>query len=172
VVADAIAVLHTVSNTQLHALAMSVLGREPTEDELEPSTWVMVREGFTTTGAAYAGAVDAVHAQTRRFATGMEGYDALLVPTLLTSPPPYALLDQPRGSTRAFFDVEFATTGWTSLANVTGWAAISLPLGSTGDGLPVGVQLMAPDEAILLQLAAQLEVAAPWAGRRPPGWVG
>jgi amidase len=172
VVADAIAVLHTVSNTQLHALAMSVLGREPTEDELEPSTWVMVREGFTTTGAAYAGAIDAVHAQTRRFATGMEGFDALLVPTLLTSPPPYALLDQPRGSTRAFFDVEFATTGWTSLANVTGWAAISLPLGSTGDGLPVGVQLMAPDEAILLQLAAQLEVAAPWAGRRPPGWVG
>src|SRR3954471_665309 len=172
VVADAIAVLHTVSNTALHALATSVLGREPTEDELEPSTWVMVREGFTTTGAAYAGAIDAVHAQTRRFATGMAGYDALLVPTLLTPPPPYGLLDQPRGTTRAFFDVEFATTGWTPLANVTGWAAISLPLGSTGDGLPIGVQLMAPDEKVLLQLAAQLEAAAPWADRHPPAWVG
>ena len=172
VVADAIAVLHTVSNTALHALATSILGREPAEDEFEPSTWVMVREGFTTTGAAYAGAIDAVHAQTRRFATGMAGYDALLVPTLLTPPPPYALLDQARGSTRAFFDVEFATTGWTSLANVTGWAAISLPLGRTGTGLPIGVQLMAPDEAILLQLAAQLETAAPWAQRRPPGWIG
>ncbi|WP_123028814.1 amidase [Mycolicibacterium stellerae] len=172
VVADAIAVLHTVSNTALHALATSVLGREPTEDEFEPSTWVMIREGFTTTGAAYAGAIDAVHAQTRRFATGMAGYDALLVPTLLTPPPPYALLDQPRGTTRAFFDVEFATTGWTSLANVTGWAAISLPLGSTGDGLPIGVQLMAPDETVLLQLAAQLEGAVPWAERRPTAWVG
>src|SRR3954447_10261267 len=167
VVADAIAVLHTVSNTALHALATSVLGREPTEDELEPSTWVMVREGFTTTGAAYAGAIEAVHAQTRRFATGMAGYDALLVPTLLTPPPPYALLDRPRGTTRAFFDVEFATTGWTSLANVTGWAAISLPLGVTSDGLPIGVQLMAPDETILLQLAAQLETAMPWLQRRP-----
>jgi amidase len=153
-------------------LATSVLGREPTEDELEPSTWVMVREGFTTTGAAYAGAIDAMHAQTRRFATGMAGYDALLVPTLLTPPPPYGLLDQPRGTTRAFFDVEFATTGWTPLANVTGWAAISLPLGSTGDGLPIGVQLMAPDEKVLLQLAAQLEAAAPWVDRHPPAWVG
>jgi amidase len=167
VVADAIAVLHNVSNAQLHALAAAHLGREPHEDEFEPSTWVMVREGFTTTGVAYAEAIAAVHAQTRRFAVGMAGYDVLLVPTLLTPPPPYVLLDQPRGTTRAFFDVEFATTGWTSLANVTGWPAISLPLGLTSDGLPIGVQLMAPDETILLQLAAQLETAMPWLHRRP-----
>ncbi|MCV7301057.1 amidase [Mycobacterium barrassiae] len=172
VVADAIAVLHNVSNVGLHALATSHLGREPAEDEFEPSTWVMVREGFTTSGAAYAGAIDAVHAQTRRFVAGMAGHDVLLVPTLLTTPPPYGLLGEPRGTTRAFFDVEFATTGWTSLANVTGWAAISLPLGTTDDGLPIGVQLMAPDETVLLQLAAQLEAAAPWAGRHPPLWVG
>jgi amidase len=166
-VADAIAVLHTVSNAQLHALAAQHLGREPREDEFEPSTWVMVREGFTTSGVAYAEAIAAVHAQTRRFVAGMGEHDVLLVPTLLTPPPPYALLDQPRGTTRAFFDVEFATTGWTSLANVTGWAAVSLPLGVTSQGLPIGVQLMAPDETILLQLAAQLEVAAPWLQRRP-----
>ncbi len=55
---------------------------------------------------------------------------------------------------------------------MTGWAAVSLPLGATEDGLPIGVQLMAPDETILLKLAAQLEAAVPWAGRRPPGWVG
>ncbi len=170
VVADAIATLHTVSNVALHTLATDHLGREPEEDEFEPSTWVMVREGYATTGAQYAGAIADVHAQTRRFAAGMAGYDVLLVPTLLTSPPPYALLDQPRGTTRAFFDVEFATTGWTSLANVTGWAAISIPLGCTADGLPIGVQLMAPDETILLQLASQLEVAAPWVDRHPPAW--
>ncbi|MHA3021487.1 amidase [Mycobacterium sp. BMJ-28] len=168
VVADAIAVLHTVSNAQLHALATAHLGRAPLEDEFEPSTWVMVREGLRTTGVQYADAISAVHAQTRRFAAGLGAHDVLLVPTLLTGPPPYALLNQPRGTTRAFFDVEFATTGWTALANVTGWAAISLPLGTTSTGLPVGVQLMAPDETILLQLAAQLEQAAPWAGRYPP----
>jgi amidase len=171
-VADAIAVLHNVSNAQLHALATDVLGRAPHEDEFEPSTWVMVREGFVTTGVEYAGAIETVHAQTRRFAAGMTGFDVLLVPTLLTPPPGYGLLDQPRGTTRAFFDVEFATTGWTSLANVTGWAAISLPLGVTPDGLPIGVQLMAPDETVLLQLAAQLEQAAPWRDRKPAAWVG
>jgi len=170
-VADAIAVLHTVSNAQLHAMATEILGREPREDEFEPSTWEMVREGFTTSGVAYAGAIGTIHAQTRRFAAGMRDHDVLLVPTLLTPPPGFGHLDQPRGSTRAFFDVEFATTGWTTLANVTGWAAISLPLGVTSEGLPIGVQLMAPDETILLQLSAQLESAAPWDGRRPPLWV-
>jgi amidase len=172
VVADAIAVLHTVSNAELHAFAAEHLGRDPEEDEFEPSTWVMIREGFETTGVAYAGAIGAVHAQTRRFAAGMSGHDVLLVPTLLTPPPPYGLLNQPRGTTREFFDVEFATTGWTTLANVTGWAAISLPLGVTSTGLPIGVQLMAPDETILLQLARQLEIASPWIDRTPPGWIG
>ncbi|MBU8818698.1 amidase [Mycolicibacterium goodii] len=170
-VADAIAVLHNVSNAQLHAFATAHLGREPREDEFEPSTWVMIREGFATTGVAYADAIATVHAETRRFAAGMSDHDVLLVPTLLTTTPPYGLLNQPRGTTRAFFDVEFATTGWTSLANVTGWAAVSLPLGVTGTGLPIGVQLMAPDEAVLLGLAAVLEQAAPWADRRPSGWV-
>lgn len=172
VVADAIAVLHTVSNAELHDLAADHLGRAPLEDEFEPSTWVMIREGFTTTGLAYANAISAVHAQTRRFAREMAGHGVLLVPTLLTGPPPYGLLNQPRGTTRAFFDVEFATTGWTALANVTGWAAISLPLGQTAEGLPIGVQLLAPDETVLLSLAGQLEQAAPWAGRTPPRWVG
>jgi amidase len=172
VVADAIAVLHAVSNAQLHAFGKQVLGREPEENDFEPSSWVMMREGFTTTGAAYAEAIGAVHAQTRSFAAGMAAHDVLLVPTLLTPPPPYGLLNQPRGTTRAFFDVEFATTGWTTMANVTGWAAISLPLGVTSTGLPIGVQLMAPDETVLLQLAAQLETAMPWSGRLPAGWIG
>ncbi|WP_193048034.1 amidase [Mycolicibacterium baixiangningiae] len=170
-VADAIVVLHNVSNAGLHALAAAHLGRPPAEDEFEASTWVMVREGFTTTGVQYAAAIEAVHAETRWFVAGMAGHDVLLAPTLLTPPPPYGVLDQPRGTTRAFFDVEFATTGWTALANVTGWAAISLPLGTTSAGLPIGVQLMAPQETVLLQLAAQLEAAAPWARRRPAGWM-
>ena len=72
-----------------------------------------------------------------------------------------------RGSAERFFEVEFELTGWTSVANLAGWAALSLPLGEV-DGLPIGVQLMAPDEAVLLALGEQLEQAMPWATRRRP----
>jgi len=159
-VVDAVAVLHQVSNLELHALAEQALGRPPERDELEPTAWEMLEEGRSVSGERYAGAIAAVHAQGRRFATGLAPADALLVPTLLTGgPPELAHLNQPRGSTQAFFGVEFATTGWTAMANVSGFAAISLPLHATHDGLPIGIQLMAPQETGLLQLAAQLERA-------------
>ena len=54
--------------------------------------------------------------------------------------------------------------------NATGQPAISIPAGFSELGLPVSVQLAGRthDEATLLQLAHQLEVARPWDGRRPP----
>jgi amidase len=58
---------------------------------------------------------------------------------------------------------------YTQLANMTGRPAISLPLHWTPDGLPMGVQLIGRlrSEELLLRLARQLEIAAPWAQRRP-----
>jgi amidase len=52
---------------------------------------------------------------------------------------------------------------------VTGQPAISVPLFGGEDGLPLGVQLAGrpAGEGALLALAAQLEAAGPWAGRRP-----
>jgi Asp-tRNA(Asn)/Glu-tRNA(Gln) amidotransferase A subunit family amidase len=62
--------------------------------------------------------------------------------------------------------------GWvpyTQLANITGRPAISLPLHWTADGLPMGVQFVAPlsGERVLLRLGRQLELAAPWDNCRP-----
>ena len=44
----------------------------------------------------------------------------------------------------------------------------------TDDGLPMGVQLVAPQgrEDVLLRVASQLEQALPWADRHPPLWAG
>jgi amidase len=62
-----------------------------------------------------------------------------------------------------------ARTPFTQLANFTGQPAMSLPLHWSSDGLPCGVQFMAPNggEAVLLRLAGQLEKECPWFGRRP-----
>src|SRR5262249_6741734 len=143
------------------------LGRPPETDELEPVTWDMLREGLALSAVDHASAIDDLHAQTRRAADAFERNDVLVCPTLNTLPPPPGSLSVSRGTVDAFFDAEFSVTGWTAVANATGWAAISLPLGEI-DGLPVGVQLLAPDEAVLLRVAAQLELALPWADRHPP----
>ncbi|HRI63786.1 MAG TPA: amidase [Polyangium sp.] len=53
---------------------------------------------------------------------------------------------------------------YTGLQNVTGAPAISLPLGTDTDGLPIGVQFTAAmgRDARLLELAYELEMAQPW----------
>jgi Asp-tRNA(Asn)/Glu-tRNA(Gln) amidotransferase A subunit family amidase len=58
---------------------------------------------------------------------------------------------------------------WTSLFNATGQPAISVPLHWTDDELPLGTMFAAPlgREDLLIQVAAQLERARPWAHRRP-----
>jgi len=62
-----------------------------------------------------------------------------------------------------------ATIQFTPQVNVTGQPAISLPLYWNAQGLPIGIQLVAPlgGEGLLLQIAAQIEEARPWQDRRP-----
>jgi amidase len=55
--------------------------------------------------------------------------------------------------------------------NIAGLPAVVVPVGTRPDGLPLGVQLVGPpgSELLLLAVAGQFELAAPWA-RHAPGW--
>ena len=72
------------------------------------------------------------------------------------------------------FHRAFPSGAFTALLNVTGQPAISLPLHWTEEGVPVGVQIVAPfgREDLLIRVAAQVERAAPWADRIAPVFAG
>jgi hypothetical protein len=63
----------------------------------------------------------------------------------------------------------FGAVAYTPVANATGHPALSLPAGSSEEGLPLGAHFMAPlgREDRLLRVASQLERAHPWPRRAP-----
>jgi amidase len=94
--------------------------------------------------------------------------DVWLTPVLAGAPPPLGELAP---------GLPFATlrerciryVSYTPIHNVAGTPAMSVPLGSSTTGLPIGVQFAARrgGEATLLALAYELEAEAPWAERWP-----
>ncbi|WP_122817045.1 amidase [Nocardioides pantholopis] len=152
----------------LTALSTAPEGRE---HQLRPLTRWLTERGRAATGPEFGLAIGAM----RRFAAtalaALAPYDVVLTPTLAAPPVPVGAL-RDDADPAADFRAQMAFTPWTSAWNVTGMPAISLPLHWTTDGLPVGVMLAArpAEEELLLALSAQIEAAAPWAGRTAPGW--
>ncbi len=94
----------------------------------------------------------------------------LLTPGLAMAPPKLGWIDMMLDDVDEYWRRVFTFSPFTVWFNLTGQPAIMLPLGHGPDGLPVAVQAVARygDEATLFRLAAQLESARPWIGRRPP----
>ena len=105
---------------------------------------------------------------TRQVAQWYEGFDLLLMATVAEPP-------NPHGELQAFSDDEvdavmkrvLPSLSLTSWANLTGQPAISLPIHWADGNIPMGSQLIAAHgrEDILLSVAAELEIAMPWADR-------
>ncbi|MFD3455394.1 amidase [Streptomyces sp. NPDC058691] len=143
---------------------------------LEAVSRAVLAETEACTALELMAAVDAQHRVTRAVGRFFTAYDLLLTPTLGALPAPHGTLvqDDPRHTVRSWLRRLFAYGPFTAAFNVAGNPAVSLPLGLSREGLPVGVQLVAAQgrEDLLLGVAAQLEQAVPWRDRRPPYAVG
>jgi len=149
------------------------LGRDPQPGELEPRTDAFWRAGHQVSAGEMLMAHTRLQEYSRRIAAAYDnpgdGFDLCLTPTVGTSTPRLGEL-----VSTASRDASARASRWISqplvIANLTGRAAMSVPLWTDDDGLPLGVHLLgtAGGEATLLQLATQLEQARPWHQMWPP----
>lgn len=136
------------------------LGRACTEHDVEPMTWLIAQSAKGIGGSAYAAALDMRDLVSAQMAAFHEDYDLLLSPTLAEPPPRLGVLVL-SADPAAFAAQATRFSPYTSLANLTGQPAMSLPLHRTASGLPVGLMFQGRygEDARLLTLAAQLERA-------------
>ncbi|MBB5870346.1 amidase [Allocatelliglobosispora scoriae] len=97
------------------------------------------------------------------------GYDVLMTPALATTPP--AALDWHSRSWTANMRASMQYAPFAAPWNIAGLPAMTVPVGVRPDGIPSAVQLVGPpgSELLLLSIAGQLELQAPWQ-RHAPGW--
>ena len=100
----------------------------------------------------------------------LNGYDAVLSPTLASPPVPVGYFDEVGPAEN--FERQKRFTPYTARYNLSGQPAVSVPLHWNGAGLPIGVMLAGRmgEESTLIELSAQLEAARPWKDRHPPIW--
>ena len=146
-----------------------VLGREFRREDVSNVTWRMARAGAQASASDYAAALGHIHYIGRRMGEFSDQHDVILSPT--TAAPALRLgeIDMDTEDLKGYMQATNRYTAFTQLLNVTGQPAVSLPLGRSSGGLPIGVQLAAPQggEGLLFALAAQLERARPWTGLCP-----
>jgi len=151
-----------------------IIGRELTADDVEPLTWSLIERGRSQSGADYLFAVRQHQAMARMIAAVYEGgIDLIMTPTLADVPPPIGTYDDSGPDPMSAMEFARRIATFTGAFNATGQPAISLPLQHSPAGLPIGIQLVAPiwREDLLIRLAAQLERAHPWSGRKPSAIV-
>ncbi len=144
-------------------------GRDPVAADVEPLTWEMWERTRAQSALSLLTAQNRLETVARSVVAFCAGYDALLTPALGRRPAATGEIHGRGPDPMGHYRRSGAFTPYTAIVNVTGQPAISLPLYHGDDGLPTAVQLIGPParEDLLLALARQLELAAPWSARRP-----
>ncbi|MFC5676376.1 amidase [Aeromicrobium endophyticum] len=162
---------------QFNVIWSSGIAGAPIPPEADPSLRANTRywreRGGRASAVELARAMQFVEATTREVVTALQPYDAMLTPTLALPPQPVEWFNE-SGDPVEDHHRELLYTPYTALYNMSGQPAASLPLHWTAEGLPVGVMLagLPGQDGPLFSLCAQVEAAAPWHDRHPPGFGG
>jgi amidase len=167
--------VEAVWSVDLASLAASfsrITGREPGPGQVEAASWACIRRGREISGLEVEAAAAVVNSTSRRWGRFLEQWDLFLCPTTPAPAPPSGVPDQDDErvqTARDWMDQVFDRVPFTPIGNLTGQPSISLPLGESEDGMPLGIMLTAQTlrEDLLLAAAAALEQVRPWAQRRP-----
>ena len=142
---------------------------------LEPLTEWLVRQGRALPASSLAASLTWLSGFERRLIHQLSTVDAVLTPALALTPRPLGWYDQHDPERNFAQQVQY--TPWTSMINVAGLPAITVPVGLTpadlGEpGLPMGVQLIGRPggESVLFSIAAQLERRFGATRLHPPQW--
>jgi amidase len=147
----------TLWHTNMAARFSVQLDERP--DWFEPSLRGMIEAGRRLSGLDVGRAQlarTAFYNQAQQF---MAGYDLLLTPQM-----PCVAWPVDQQSESIFDHLPF-----TFPFNGTGWPAASVPCGFNAEGLPIGLQIVAPwhQDAACLRAAAAFEALQPWQARHP-----
>ena len=145
----------------------SLTGQVPSLDNLEGLTFGLYQAGQQVSGAQVLGAVATFQATGRQVGHWHQTYDVWLTPVLGSPPIPNGVIDFGNTNVGEAFAPMTDYVPFTPIQNGTGQPAIALPLHWNDAGLPVGVQIVGAvgQEAMLIALAAELEMAQPWEPR-------
>jgi amidase len=144
------------------AARLSDAGRPMRDGDLEPMTAAMVRSAGETTSVDYINAVASMHEVGRRLAQLFADIDVLVTPTMACPPPPIGQLTL--ADIEGYMAKAAPMVAFTSVFNMSGQPAVSLPLHRSAGGLPIGTQIAGRfgAETTLFSLSAQIELARPW----------
>jgi amidase len=95
--------------------------------------------------------------------------DVIVMPMLASAPPPIGSFPTDHSDTELHLERITSFAPLASLANISGFPAITLPFGEDAQGLPLPIQMMARmgEDKLLLQLASALEAEQRWQHRFP-----
>jgi amidase len=150
------------------------LGRDPRSDELEPLARWIYDHVRRKTVSDYLIAQQVAHRVAAVVESAFTSVDLLITPTTASLPPLVGSFGtgEKNFDYAAWASAAYGFAPFTEIFNVTGRPAASLPLGVSGQGLPIGMQLVGRpnEEALLLQVASQLERDSAWTRSHPPIW--